>query len=81
MSFQLPANKSYVKMPVSAWCYIPTSLPHEQTAKTDMLSVLSIQVVLCKDEEGVTNACISPTMPHQAGEVVHLLDRKEMSYT
>ena len=26
--------QSYVKMPVSAWCYIPTSLPQEQAAKT-----------------------------------------------
>ena len=28
-------SKSYVKMPVSAWCYIPTSLPQEQAAKTN----------------------------------------------
>ena len=27
-----------------AWCYIPTSLPQEQAAKTNMLSVVSIQV-------------------------------------
>ena len=32
-------SESYIKMPVSTWCYIPTSLP----AKTDMLSVVSIQ--------------------------------------
>ena len=46
MSFKLPAIwiNIYVKMPVSAWCYIPTSLPQEQAAKTDMLSVVSIQV-------------------------------------
>ena len=37
-------NENYVKMPVSAWCYIPTSLPQEQAAKTDMLSVVRIQV-------------------------------------
>ena len=37
--------------------YIPTSLPQEQAAKTDMLSVVSIQV-LCTVEEGVANACI-----------------------
>ena len=36
-------NKSYVKMPVSPWCYIPTSLPQEQAAKTKMLSVVRIQ--------------------------------------
>ena len=37
-------QQNYVKMPVSAWCYIPTSLPQEQAAKTDMLSVISILV-------------------------------------
>ena len=31
-------------MSVSACCYIPTSLPQEQAAKTDMLLVVSIQV-------------------------------------
>ena len=31
--------KSYVKMPVSASCYIPTSLPQEQAAKTKMLEI------------------------------------------
>ena len=35
--------------------YIPTSLP-QQAAKTDMLSVVSVQV-LCTVEEGVANAC------------------------
>ena len=34
MSFQLSENKSY----------IPTTLPQEQVAKTNMLSVVSIQV-------------------------------------
>ena len=34
-----------------------TSLPQEQAAKTDMLSVVSIQV-WCTVEEGVANACI-----------------------
>ena len=34
MSFQLPAilNQSYVKMPVSAWYYIPTSLLPEPSS-------------------------------------------------
>ena len=27
-------NKSYVKMPVSDWSYIPTSLPQELASKT-----------------------------------------------
>ena len=54
--------QSYVKMPVSAWCYIPTSLPQEQAAKTDILSEESIQV-MCIVEEGVANACIWLTMP------------------
>ena len=37
-------NKSYVKMPVSACCYIPTSLPQEQAAKPNMASMVRIQV-------------------------------------
>ena len=36
--------QSYVKMPVSALCYIPTSLPQEQAAKTSMISEVRIQV-------------------------------------
>ena len=50
MSFQLSANKR-----LSAR-YIPTSVAQEQAAKTDMLSVVSIQV-LCTVKEGVANAC------------------------
>ena len=46
MSFQLSANKRCLS------AYIPTSLPQEQAAKTDMLSVVSIHV-LCTVEEGV----------------------------
>ena len=47
MSFQPPAiQKSYVKMPVNAWWYIPTSLPQElAAAKTNnIVSVVRIQV-------------------------------------
>ena len=53
MSFQLSANKRCLSAPDA------TSLHHclEQAAKTDMLSVVSIQV-LCTVEEGVANACI-----------------------
>ena len=50
MSFQLPGNKRCLSAP-------PTSLPQEQAAKTDMLSVVSIQV-LCRVKEDVANACI-----------------------
>ncbi len=32
-----------LKMPVSAWYYIPTSLTQEQAAKTEMPSVVRIQ--------------------------------------
>ena len=39
-----------------ATCYILTSLPQEQAAKTDMLSMVSIQVLCTVD--GVANACI-----------------------
>ena len=55
MNFQLSANKRCLSAPDAS--YILTSLPQEQAAKTDMLSVVSIQV-LCTVEEGVTNACI-----------------------
>ena len=55
MSFQLSANKRCLSAPDAS--YIPTSLPQEQAAQTDMLSVVSIQV-LCTVEEGVANACI-----------------------
>ena len=52
MSSQLSANKRCLSAPDA------TSLHHcEQAAKTDMLSVVSIQV-LCTVEEGVANACI-----------------------
>ena len=51
MSFQLSANKRCLSAPDAI------SLPQEQAAKTDMLSVVSIQVV-CTVEEGVANACI-----------------------
>ena len=52
MSFQLPGNKRCLSAAPDA-----TSLPQEQAAKTDMLSVVSIQV-LCTIKEGVANACI-----------------------
>ena len=55
MSFQLPGNKSCLSAPDG--CYIPKLLPQEQAAKTDILSVVSIQV-LCTVEEGVANAWI-----------------------
>ena len=53
MSFQLSANKRCLSAPDA------TSLYHclKNTAKTDMLSVVSIQV-LCRVEEDVANACI-----------------------
>ena len=54
MSFQLPGNKRCLSAPDATSL---TSLPQEQAAKTDMLSVVSIQV-LCTVEEGVANACI-----------------------
>ena len=37
-------NQSYVKMPVSAWCYIP-SLPQEQAAKNGMDSEVRISIM------------------------------------
>ena len=52
MSFQLSANKRCLFAPDATSLH----LPQEQAAKTDMLSVVSIQV-LCTVEEGVANAC------------------------
>ena len=49
------------------------SLPQEQAAKTDMLSVVSIQVF--RQLRRVLQC------PHETGKVLHLLDRKEMAYT
>ena len=46
-------SESYVKMPVNAWCYIPTSLPQEQTAKTNMAAVLRMQVFSIMHSWGV----------------------------
>ena len=37
-------SKNYVKMPVNTWCYIPTSLHQEQAAKTNVASMVYIQV-------------------------------------
>ena len=54
MSFQLSANKRCLSVPDA------TSLHHclkKKQPKTDMFSVVSIQV-LSKVEEGVANACI-----------------------
>ena len=53
MSFQLSANKRCLSAPDAI------SLHHclKQAAKTDMLSVVGIQV-LCAVEEGVVYACI-----------------------
>ena len=38
-------SESYIKIPVNAWCYIPTSLPEEQPTKSNMASVVRIQVI------------------------------------
>ena len=45
MSFQLPAIQKLCQDACSARCYIPTSLPQEQAAKTSSnVSVVTIQV-------------------------------------
>ena len=63
-AFNYLQSKSYVKMPVSTWCYIPTSLPQEQAAKSNMVAVVRIQVfVLFTVEEGVANTCMWLIMP------------------
>ena len=56
MSYQLRAIRNLCQ---DACHYIPTSLPQEQAAKTNMASVVRIQVFsLCTVEEGVANTCI-----------------------
>ena len=72
--------QSDVKMPVSAWFYIPTSLPQEQAAKTNMVLVKgSKYLVLCTVEEGVANTCIWLTIPMKLEKQLYLLDRREMA--
>ena len=41
---QSEINLCSVRMHVNARCYIPATLPQEQAAKTNMLSVVMIQV-------------------------------------
>ena len=43
-AFNYLQSENYVKKPVSTWCYIPTSLPQEQVAKTNIVSVVRIQI-------------------------------------
>ena len=58
-TFNYLQYESYVKMPVSAWCYyIPTSLPHEQAAKTNMASMV----------RSVANTNIWLIILHEAGK-------------
>ena len=64
--------ESYVKMPVSAWYYISTSLPQEQAPKTIMASMVRIQV-LCTVKAGVANTSICLLIPHEAGKALQLL--------
>ena len=61
MRFNYLQSESYIKMPVSPRCYIPTSLPQEQAAKTIMVSVVRIQVFsIITVEEDVANTCMKP---------------------
>ena len=43
-AFNYLQSESYVKMLVSALCYIPTSLRQEQAAKPNMASMVRVQV-------------------------------------
>ena len=40
-AFNYLQSESYVKMPVSAWCYIPTSLPPELSSRLYYLKLNS----------------------------------------
>ena len=54
-AFTYLQSESYVKMPVSTWCYIPTSLPQEQTANNNTVSVVRIQVFSIITEKPYTS--------------------------
>ena len=76
--------QSYVKMPVSTWCYIPTSLPQEQAAKTCMVLEVRIQVFSSMYSWEVCALFLHIydwPYPHEAGKALHLMDRMEMAYT
>ena len=61
MSFELPAIQKLCQDDCQRWCYIPTSLPQEQAAKTNMVSVVRFQVFsIITVEEGVANTCMEP---------------------
>ena len=53
-------EKHYTFWIVRRWHIVPTSLPLEQAAKTNMVSVVRIQVfsILFTVVEGVANTCI-----------------------
>ena len=61
-------------MPVSAWCYIPTSLPQEQAAKTSMVSGVRIQVYIIM--RSVLILAYDWPCPHEAGNALNLMDRR-----
>ena len=61
MSYQLRAIRKLCQDACQRlMLYIPTSLPQEQAAKTNMASVVRIQV-LCRFEEGVSNTYLHMT--------------------
>ena len=81
-AFYYQQSESYVKIPVSAWCYIPTSLPQEQAAKTNMASMVKIQVFRIIHSWGwygyywyITE--YPPTKLEKPGKALQLLYRKE----
>ena len=61
---------------------MPTSLPQEQAAKTNMVSVVRIQVFSIIQVEGRVSVILiyDWPCPHEAGKALHLLDKKEMGW-
>ena len=74
--------QSYVKIPVSAWCYITISLPQEQAAKTNMVSVVRIKVFSIMHSWGGCRIYLHMTdnAPMKL-ESTTLTGWKEMAYT
>ena len=74
-------SESYVEMPVSTWCCIPISLPQEQASKTNIASVVRIQVIFYAELRMVwlilTYDWLSPMKLEKLGKALQLVYRKE----
>ena len=74
MSFRLSANKRCLSANKRCLSAPDATSIHQQEAKTDMLSVVSIHV-LCTVEEGWLMLAYDLPCTHEAVKVLHLLNR------